>query len=62
MFYKTHKISRKDFLSKLEAASSDQAREDLLLSLYDDAAQQGRKGTLNLSKAVKIIRKKVDDR
>jgi len=31
MFYKTHKISRKDFVAKLDSASSDQAREDLIM-------------------------------
>ncbi len=37
VFYKTHKISRIDFLAKLEAVASEKERENILLALYDDA-------------------------
>lgn len=62
MFYKTHKISRVDFLSKLQRAKDPQEREAIIMELYEDPAQQGRKGILSLSKSVKIIRKKIEER
>ena len=62
MFYKTHKISRSDFLAKLQAASSEQEREQLILSLYDDPAQQGRRGVQTVATSVKDIKKKLDER
>lgn len=38
LFYKTHKISRADFLAKLQATSNEDEQEQLLLSLHDDPA------------------------
>lgn len=32
------------------------------MSLYDDPASQGRKGVLQLSEAVKLTKKKIEDR
>jgi len=34
----------------------------LILDLYDDPAVEGRKGTLRLEKAIKLIKKKIEER
>jgi len=62
MFYKVHKISRADFLAKLEGAQSGEEREKIILGLYDDEAQQGRRGILSLPKSIKIVKKKIEER
>ena len=31
------------------------------MSLYDDDAQQGRRGVLSLAEAVKVVKKKIDE-
>jgi hypothetical protein len=36
VFYKTHKISRKDFAEKLENAQSEEERQRLIGELYED--------------------------
>ena len=59
VFYRTHKISRKDLVSKLESSADPSSVID---ALYDDAATQGRPGTLALDKSIKVIRQKVSDR
>ncbi len=56
MFYKVHKISRADFLQKLERTSNEVEREQTILSLYDDEAQQGRKGVLSLQEGLRVIK------
>jgi hypothetical protein len=38
MFYKVHKITRADFLAKLEEAGSQEARDKIIMALYDDPA------------------------
>ncbi len=58
VFYKTHKLSKADFLLKLEEAESDEDRESLIDSLWDDDSQQGRKGVLSLQKTMEVIEKK----
>lgn len=62
VFYKTHKITRKDFLNKLDKASSNEEREKLILSLYDDDMTRGRRGVLSLKEALKLTDRKVEDR
>lgn len=37
-FYETHKISRADFLGKVELAPTQAAKDSLILALYDDPA------------------------
>lgn len=32
------------------------------MSLYDDEAQQGRRGVLSLPKSIKIVKKKIEER
>lgn len=32
------------------------------MSLYDDEAQQGRRGVLDLAEAVKVVKKKIDEK
>jgi hypothetical protein len=32
------------------------------MSLYDDDAQQGRRGVLGLTEAVKVVKKKIDEK
>ena len=32
------------------------------MSLYDDAAQQGRRGVLRMEEAVKVVKKKIDEK
>lgn len=32
------------------------------MSLYDDDAQQGRRGVLSLAEAVKVVKKKIDEK
>jgi hypothetical protein len=61
-FYKTHKMSRAEFLKRLEGASSDEEREQLLMSLYDDEAKQGRRGVLDTHEAVRIVHRKVEEK
>ena len=57
IFYQTHKISRVDFLNKLDNAATVEEKEQLILSLYDDEAVQGRRGTLSVKESVKVINK-----
>jgi len=59
LFYRTHKISRKDLLSKLESSSDPSL---VIEALYEDEATQGRRGTLALDQSIKLIRQKVSDR
>ena len=35
-FYKTHKISRKDFIEKLEALNSQEEKDQIIMKLYED--------------------------
>ena len=32
------------------------------MSLYDDAAQQGRRGVLRLTEAIKVVKKKIEEK
>jgi hypothetical protein len=61
-FYKTHKISRSDFLTKLERSQSAEEREQLIISLFEDDSKEGRRGVLDLERASRIIQKKLDDK
>lgn len=38
LFYKTHKMSRAEFLKKLENATSEEEREKIIMGLYEDQA------------------------
>ena len=38
MFYKVHKVSRADFLAKLEGFQSEEEREKSIMALFDDEA------------------------
>jgi hypothetical protein len=42
LFYKVHKISKGDLIQKLDSAKSQEERDKILMSLYDDEAQRGR--------------------
>lgn len=61
LFYKTHKVSRSDFLAQLKEADESK-RDDLIMGLYDDPAHQGRRGILPLKDSLNIVRKKIDDK
>lgn len=62
MFYKTHKISREDFLQKLDSTPSEEHREKLIMELFDDPAIHGRRGVLSLTQALKIVKDKVEEK
>eukprot|EP00347_Sterkiella_histriomuscorum_P004220 403361286 len=62
LFYKTHKFSRAELLKKLDAASSQEEKDKIIMSLYDDAAQQGRRGVLETSEAFRIVHRKIEER
>ena len=47
-FYRTHKISQKDLLEKLRAAS-EQEREKILLELFSAESISGRRGVTSLN-------------
>lgn len=61
LFYKTHKISRKDFIDQLKSATTDQ-QEQMIMKLYEDDSQQGRRGVLTVEESVVIVKKKMEDK
>lgn len=50
LFYRTHKITQKDFLAKLQQSSEPDA---CIRALFDDDAQSGRRGVLSMSDFLK---------
>ena len=55
MFYKTHKITQKDFLAKLRDAGSDSKVREIIDSLYDDESQCGRRGVKPLKDGIALV-------
>jgi hypothetical protein len=57
LFYKTHKITVKDLLDKVDASSEP---KELLNKLFDDASHStGRRGVLNMKKSVELVKRKL---
>ena len=61
-FYKTHKISRKDFIEKLEASKTHEEKDQIIMKLYEDESIKGRRGVLPLEESLRIIRGKIEDK
>lgn len=62
LFYKTHKISQKDFLSSLreaKEANDDKKVQKLVLGLYSDDSICGRRGVKPLRDGQEIVRQKM---
>ena len=63
LFYKTHRISQKDFLQKLRDAASDDPKgkkvKKLLASLYKDDSVCGRRGVKPLKESNEIVKRKI---
>lgn len=57
LFYKTHKISTKDFLEKLETSSD---KKQALLQLFEDESHKtGRRGVSSVKQSVELVKKKM---
>ena len=63
LFYKTHRISQKDFLQKLRDAAADDPKskkvKKLLNSLYKDDSVCGRRGVKPLKESNEIVKRKI---
>ena len=62
MMYKVHKITRADLALKLTETKTEEEREKIIMNLYDDEAQQGRRGVLKTADAIKVIKKKIEEK
>lgn len=62
MFYKTHKVTQKDFLEKLREASNDAELKDLINGLFEDDSVCGRRGVKTLRQGCDIVKSKVATR
>mmetsp|Transcript_25209 Transcript_25209/g.33763 ORF Transcript_25209/g.33763 Transcript_25209/m.33763 type:complete len:133 (+) Transcript_25209:797-1195(+) len=62
LFYRTHKISQKDFLGKLRGAENDSEVQKLIMSLYDDDSISGRRGVKPLSEGIALVKRKMIDK
>ena len=62
MFYKTHKITQKDFLAKLRDAGSDSKVREIIDSLFDDESQCGRRGVKPLKDGIALVKQKIADK
>lgn len=59
LFYQTHKISQRDFLSKLREAGSAKKVKKLIDKLYDDDSVSGRRGVKPLSEGIALVKRKM---
>lgn len=55
LFYKTHKISQKDFLEKLRQAESSDQVAKLINGLYKDKSVSGRRGVMSLKDGTGLV-------
>ena len=62
LFYKTHKISQKDFLSKLRETESKESVEKLINALFDDESLSGRRGVMPLKASIALVKHKISDK
>ena len=58
LFYKTHKISQKDFLDKLRSAS-DAEKKALIMGLFEDETLCGRRETKTLKEGISLVKQKI---
>lgn len=59
-FYNLFKISRRDFLNKIEKIDDPQKVDELIFeTIYDSQTSLGRKGILTLRKSISEIKKKI---
>ena len=59
LFYRTHKITQKDFLAKLREAKNDAIVKELKDSLYDDDSICGRRGVKSVKEGVALVKTKI---
>ena len=62
LFYKTHKISQKDFLEKLREAKSEKKVKKLIDALYDNESVSGRRGVMTLKDSIELVKRKMADK
>ena len=62
IFYKTHKVSQKDFLGKLREAKNEKKVKKLIKALYDDESISGRRGLMSLKDSTALVKRKVADK
>ena len=58
LFYKTHKISQKDFLDKLRSASGAE-KKALIMGLFEDETLCGRRETKTLKEGISLVKQKI---
>ena len=58
LFYKTHKISQKDFLDTLRQSSDTMAKSHIL-GLFEDETLCGRRGTKPLKEGAALVKQKI---
>ncbi|CDW72833.1 UNKNOWN [Stylonychia lemnae] len=61
-FYKIHKMSRAEFLKKLDACQTQEEKETVIMALYEDPFIQGRRGVVDVEEAVRIVHRKIEER
>ena len=59
LFYRTHKISQKDFLEKLrelrKSSKGEEAVQETIMDLFSDESISGRRGVKSLSQGIAIV-------